>query len=273
MITFDPKLHQLPKDRECFPSKKAYLVYLEDFYGMPIGISHIVSDDETAEKKAEYEKRKSIEYHCLNKTPSVEELTKTQLDVLYILESRSREYYGETKMYNKRIAKVINRSLSTIEKTINVLENFGFISTYSTRYFKDGRFYTDRIIRCKRVWIESQCRVAKDVWKYCRRPEKHISGLFSVKGLQISKQILSKANYTYEDLKSINLNDRDSLKEYKTYAADRYASGEKGYSVLGYEPKGEVEFDWTVELDEEDQREPPHIIGMLINPKIREMFI
>jgi len=262
---------QPPKTLKDFPDQRAYVAYLTDLWGIPIGISMLGGEDREVRNTEEYEQRKSIEYHGIVKRFDTTKLNKTQKEILFILENRAKEYHGETKIYNKRIAALIEKSVSTVEKSIRKLEEEKFISTYSTRYFRKGKFYSDRIIRCKRTWIESQCKIAKtSAWRYCRRPEntKGVYILGEHKELDIIEGIVKfspEINFAIE----LGWYDPEENEKYHEYLNWRDFYGyEEGVARLGYKKK--IPFDYLIPIPPDKQRKMYHIKkpeGVLTTPE------
>lgn len=244
---------------------------LQKKFGIEIGVSNLDCYENEKERKAKrdaYERRKSLEYHGIPADLPQDErkaLNKTQLEVLYILENRSRQFYGETKIYNRIIAELVNRSVSTVEKAIKKLEDLKFISCYTVRYFRKGQIYSDRLIRCKRVWFDFQLKVARpNSWRYCRRPEKIVEKVHDTEGRSLKDEIV-EPEYT-KNIEFLMRNGFYSFDEPRicydhTVQRDEW-QWEDSIKRLGYKRKVLPEFDWVVKP--EIEKPPSHLkVGRL----------
>lgn len=93
------------------------------------------------------------------------ELHKKTKEILHLLEIRSYNNNGDVKFHDKKIAEVLNMSLRTVQRHIKILEDFGFIARITKHYYDSARtadshrqrFYSDRIIRCFRIFLANHC--------------------------------------------------------------------------------------------------------------------
>ncbi|NBP13497.1 winged helix-turn-helix transcriptional regulator [bacterium] len=85
--------------------------------------------------------------------------------ILHLLEIRSYNNNGDVKFNDQKIAEILNLSLRTVQRHVKKLEELGFISRITKRYYdikkvktsnKQG-FYSDRIIRCFRIFLANHC--------------------------------------------------------------------------------------------------------------------
>lgn len=256
MIITTPHSRQM-KPSSDFPDSRSYAAYTQNFFGFPVGISMLEGPDRVVVNSKEYESSKSEEYHGIVFQFDTSKLSKTQKEVLYVLENRAKEFHGETKIYNKRIAALIGKSLSTVEKSIRKLEELKFISTYSTKYFRKGQFYSDRMIRCKRTWFEAQFKIAKPTtWRHCKRP-KNTQGAYLLEyknatPLEVKAMVWQKITMT--SALEFGLYDREEQARYQEYLDYRdLLHYEEGVSRLGYK-KTKVGFDYLIPVDVEYQR-------------------
>jgi DNA-binding MarR family transcriptional regulator len=92
-------------------------------------------------------------------------LNNTELNVLHILECRSYNNNGDTKMFDSKISKILNISIRTVQRAMLKLEKMGFITRITEHFFDSRRckthrngFYSDRVIRCNRIFLVYRCR-------------------------------------------------------------------------------------------------------------------
>lgn len=102
--------------------------------------------------------------------------------ILHLLEVRSYNNNGDVKFHDKAIAEVLNMSLRTVQRHIKSLEDAGFIARITKHYYDSvrtadnhrQRFYSDRIIRCFRIFLANHCEEKpkeKIGWKNDFRPK------------------------------------------------------------------------------------------------------
>lgn len=112
------------------------------------------------------------------------ELHPKSKEILHLLEVRSYNNNGDVKFHDKTIAEVLNMSLRTVQRHIKFLEDAGFIARITKHYYDSARtadnhrhrFYSDRIIRCFRIFLASHCEEKskeKIGWKNDFRPKIH----------------------------------------------------------------------------------------------------
>jgi DNA-binding Lrp family transcriptional regulator len=85
--------------------------------------------------------------------------------VLHLLECRSYNNNGDTKIFDSKISTILNISVRTVQRVMLKLEQMGFITRITEHFFDNKRcqthrngFYSDRVIRCNRIFLVYRCR-------------------------------------------------------------------------------------------------------------------
>ena len=94
--------------------------------------------------------------------------------LLYILETRSEQNNGDTKIRNNTLSKLLNKCTRTISRWFDILEAGGYIRRLTIKYKSSIDFgcYSDRSIRCLRVLLKRKIKpIPEDIFKHDFRPK------------------------------------------------------------------------------------------------------
>ena len=100
-------------------------------------------------------------------------LSAKELNLLHILETRSEPNNGDTKICDKSLGTILQRSRQQICRYLRKLEDLGFIARLSIKRKskKSGGVYTDRTFRCRRILLKNRFDWKRDLgWKTDNRP-------------------------------------------------------------------------------------------------------
>ncbi len=156
-------------------------------------------------KKSKLEKKYKVFNSVRTSFPSVKKLSDKERELLYILECRSEPNNGDTKINNDILCKLLDRSRQQIDRYLKKLEQLGFVARLSIAYksLKNGKFYRDRTIRCRRIFLKSRFSFKRNLnWKIDNRPDFDSTTAFdestgsslSIKWLVGAREILEFSN-------------------------------------------------------------------------------
>lgn len=95
--------------------------------------------------------------------------------LLHVLETRAEHIQsGDTKITDKRLADLFEVTRKTISRWLKTLESMGYITRLSIQYKsdKDSKVYSDRTIRCLRIFLKMRFRFKEKLgWKVDYRPK------------------------------------------------------------------------------------------------------
>lgn len=133
---------------------------------------------ETRLQKAKTKKlqEKVKKFNVVNtKFKSTDSLNPKIKKLLHVLETRSEHSQsGDTKIHDRRLAELFEVTRKTISRWLKTLEEMGYITRLSVQYKsnKDNKVYSDRTIRCLRIFLKLRFRFKEKInWKVDYRPK------------------------------------------------------------------------------------------------------
>lgn len=142
-------------------------------WGYPLSV-RLIDKLLKSNKKEKYLK-KVIKFSEVNtEFKPTEEMDDKKRKLLHILETRSEDNNGDTKITTSRLAEVFKVCNKTIQRWLKYLEDNGYIRRFTVPYKSsvNSKCYADRTIRCLRVFLKKRMKFKPDLkWKRDYRPE------------------------------------------------------------------------------------------------------
>jgi DNA-binding MarR family transcriptional regulator len=105
---------------------------------------------------------------------STSDISENKRKLLHILETRSENNNGDTKITTTRLAEVFKVCTKTIQRWLKYLEDNGYIRRLTIPYKSsvNAKCYADRTIRCLRIFLKKRLNFKPDLkWKRDYRPD------------------------------------------------------------------------------------------------------